>query len=113
MSDAINITKILRPSLRGAVSPSLARASFSGGFFIMRSDTSNTTSSSRSKLEQLKKDLPLVILISLTVCIVGTIFSIHLEAYVDNFFESTLVLANNSECLQANDLIINLPKCLI
>lgn len=53
MSDTINITKIFRPSLREAVSPSLTIASFSGGFyFIMRSDTSNSTSSSRSKLER-------------------------------------------------------------
>lgn len=53
MSETINIIKISRPSREGAVSPSLTRASFSGGFyFYMESEISNTASSSRSKKEQ-------------------------------------------------------------
>ena len=52
MSETISITKILRPSFKAAVSPSLTRASLLGGFFIMRSETSNTASSSRTKTEQ-------------------------------------------------------------
>ena len=45
--------------------------------------------------------------------LLSAILSIHLEAYLNNLVDSTVVLANHTECLQANDLIINVPKCLI
>ena len=106
MSEAIRITKISRPSREGAVSPSSTRASFSGGFFNMRSETSNTNSSSRV-IEQLKKDLLPILVSSLIGGIIGLLIIAHLEAYLGSAVESTIVLPSHSDCLPPADLLTN------